>query len=433
MLRIRAFIETGCRRFASFTKRFRKNQRGNVAFIFAMLAIPVFAIAGSAVDFGRAMNTQKELTNAIDAAALAAGSALSLSTDDRVQLAKDYFKGNFKTPKFATIGEPTVTVEDLKITIKVIGSVETAFLGVLAIKNIAVAASNEVILATKKVEVVLALDNTGSMAGSKVNALKTSTNHLLDILFDNASQSDSVKVGIVPFAEFVNIGTEYKNKSWFNIDKSTNIYCEQTNWDGDFETRNKCKSFKYTPASWKGCVKPRDNPNDATDAPATASDPISGVPGPCHVQPLTRLSSNRNDLHADVVKMQASGWAYMPIGLSWAWRLLAPVDPFAEAASYEDEEWEKSILLFTDGSNTARYRNTRGSADSRTTAVCNGIKSKNIKVYTVTLEVTDNTVKSLLRDCATNSHHYFDATDSTSLEAAFETIAIDILSLRISR
>ena len=202
--------------------RLSGDQRGNVAIIFGMLAIPIFAIAGSAVDFGRAVNMQRELTNSIDAAALAAGAAFNIGTADRVQLAKDYFNENFKPAGNATINEPTITIVDKKITITITGTIDTTFLGVMGINKINVGSSNEIILKAKKIEVALVLDTTGSMSGSKISTLRTSAKDLIGYLYTGENAADSVKMGIVPFADFVNVGSQYKSASWLTMDNKDN-------------------------------------------------------------------------------------------------------------------------------------------------------------------------------------------------------------------
>ena len=81
------------------TKRFLKDRRGNVAMLFGLMAIPVFGIIGTAIDYGRAAKTKQELQSLIDGAALAAtseytktGSASTASTRLRTFVAEGLTK-----------------------------------------------------------------------------------------------------------------------------------------------------------------------------------------------------------------------------------------------------------------------------------------------------------------------------------------------------
>ena len=70
-------------------------------------------------------------------------------------------------------------------------------------------ASGEVVWGIKKLNLALALDNTGSMASSsKMTALKAAAHNLLNTLKKAEKTPGDIKVSIVPFAIDVNVGTE---------------------------------------------------------------------------------------------------------------------------------------------------------------------------------------------------------------------------------
>ena len=60
------------------------------------------------------------------------------------------------------------------------------------------------------------------------------------------------------------------------------------------------------------------------------------------------------------------------------------------------------------------------------------VKKDEIEVYTVSFMVPSETVKTLLEKCATSNDHYFDADNSTQLNAAFAEIAKDLASIRLT-
>jgi len=64
-----------------------------------------------------------------------------------------------------------------------------------------------------KLEVAMVLDNTGSMAGTKLSTLKTAASNFVDTLSSAAARSadpDAVKIGLVPFSMTVKVGSGYQ-------------------------------------------------------------------------------------------------------------------------------------------------------------------------------------------------------------------------------
>ncbi len=415
-------------------RRFAHDRRGNVAIIFGAVAIPLFAIVGSAVDFGRAFNTQRELTNAIDAAGLAAGSAFNLDADARAQLAYDYFNENFKPGSYAQINQPSIVIGDKKINITINGTVQTSFLGVMGINTINVAASNEVTLKAKKLEVVLALDTTGSMGGSKISTLRTSGKDLVDYLYTGEDAADAVKMGIVPFADFVNVDAANAGESWLQLDNNDNYYCQliaggQYSWSNNYY----CNYYKSNPGTWKGCVRNRDDPNHVNDAAATGTNKITGIYGPCDIEEMLPLSNDPTVLKQKIDDLSANGWTYVPAGLAWAWRLLSPNIPYTDVKPYDDDEWVKAVVLMTDGDNTMNYGYTGANANTQTAALCENMKAVGITIFSVAFQISSSSTKTLIRNCASSPSNYYDASDNAALQSAFNSIGEKLSELRISK
>jgi hypothetical protein len=96
---------------------------------------------------------------------------------------------------------------------------------------------------------VLALDNTGSMAGSKLANLKVASNDLLDIVFGGDEVAEDLYVGLVPFSQAVNVGSS------------------RTTWT----KTNSIKNLDWGTTSWGGCVEERTGGRDTTDQPPAVS------------------------------------------------------------------------------------------------------------------------------------------------------------------
>ena len=88
------------------------------------------------------------------------------------------------------------------------------------IDHIDIGTTNTITKKERNIELVLVLDTTGSMgSGGKIAALKSAAKKMVDTLFDGKATSDTLKIGVVPFAAAVNIGSDKLNSGW--LDKAT--------------------------------------------------------------------------------------------------------------------------------------------------------------------------------------------------------------------
>ena len=87
-------------------------------------------------------------------------------------------------------------------------SVNTSFMRVMNIDTVNVGSEGKVVWGANKIEVVLALDNTGSMASnSKMEELKKAATDLVDKMEAASTEAGQIKIGIVPFATSVRVPT----------------------------------------------------------------------------------------------------------------------------------------------------------------------------------------------------------------------------------
>jgi hypothetical protein len=82
---------------------------------------------------------------------------------------------------------------------------------------------------------------------------------------------------------------------------------------------------------------------------------------------------------------------------------------------------------------TTNSSNAVDELDSRTTAVCDKIKAKDILIYTITFQVSSSSIRDLMRDCATEPDNYFDSPSDSELASAFRAIGNELSNLRIGR
>lgn len=236
-------------------QRLMRRQEGSVFIIVGAAMMVLVGAVGVAVDVGRGQMAQTKLQNALDAAGLAAGASIN-SQDMQAEVTK-YVNVNFAEGTLgATITDlrTQLSDDDTKLTVKANATMPTSFMQIFGHDTMDLYAETEVTRTQKGMELAMVLDVTGSMCSpscaGRLDALKTASNDLLDILFgDGIYTADNLWVGIVPFSMGVNVGPSHTD--WLNA--------------ADYST------LDWGPTSWRGCTEARwSTGNDLTDAtPAT--------------------------------------------------------------------------------------------------------------------------------------------------------------------
>jgi Flp pilus assembly protein TadG len=218
-------------------RRFRRDQSGTVAMIFGIIIIPLTAMVGLAVDFGRVYSVSSQTQGALDAAALAAGRVAQVETTDVINKASAAATAYFNQAKPKAVISSTLQFSpnstNTQFTVTATSWVRTPFLGTLNFlfhkgsdagapagctgNHFACVQMTTTSTAELKaggdggsnVEVSLMLDVTGSMCDpcTKIDDAKSAAQDLIDIvIWDDQSQYTS-RVALAPFAEAVNAGT----------------------------------------------------------------------------------------------------------------------------------------------------------------------------------------------------------------------------------
>jgi Flp pilus assembly protein TadG len=404
--------------------RLRKDHRASVAPVFAIAAIPILALMGTAVDYGRANAARTEMQAALDAAALTLPKeAVGFTQDQLNDKATKYFNASFangdaKNMTVVPVLTPIQTGGFL-LTVTANGSVDMRFMGVFGQPSLAIGSSTEVKWGIKRLELALVLDNTGSMAQSgKMAALKTASHNLLTTLKNAAKKLGDVKVSIIPFDVTVKLGNSYKNEFWI-----------------DFAQNGISKN------SWEGCVQGRDktngiNNNTKDTMPVEGDDhtwfPAVQCGSLATLMPLTDVfdPTGFQNLNDKIDAMTPAGNTNTTIGLVWGWHSLTPNLPLTQGAAPAGD-LDKVIIMLTDGDNTQdRWTTTQSAIDARMEMACGYVRDANIKVYTVRV-INGNS--SLLRGCATATNMYYDVQQASELNSVFASIAQNLASLRLSK
>lgn len=438
----------------TWATKFLRDEAGVSVLVFALTLPIMLAASGVAVDLAQAYNVKVRLSNALDKAALAAGTMSGSDQDiqDRIRL---FVEANYPDRSLGNAINIEAVVNEMSITVTADAQVDTMFMRIFGYDDITVSEESEVIRELSGVEVVLVLDVTGSMAGNNIKALKTASTSFLNIMFGRISNTDYIRVGIVPFSNSVNVGA-YGLNDGFVVRPATDDYISPA-------SSIKYSSSNGTTNDWKGCILERAYPLDTTDDEnpdwrmyrwfRTCTRTRNGVcttwsgnpNDQCPNSRLVPLTSDQSTLQSTIDNLATGGNTYGNVGMVWGWRVISPTPPFTQGAEYDDPDWSKAVIMMTDGDNTmhptysvygatASHSIDENDLDDRFAEVCRNMKEEGITVYTITFQSgISNATRQIFRECATSPDYYYNAPTNNELVAAFERIANQLSQLHLSK
>ena len=290
-------------RLLSLVARFRSDERGAFLVIFGVLAIVLVATSGAVVDYTTIEQARTRAQVALDTASLGLQPRIyNTSTADLQLEAQNLLvqqlgaaSGQPWSVCAAKAVAPCAQIELLSVdttegTIHIAAriSVPTPFVSLLGIPQVTAGVVSEATRKKLNLEVAMVLDNSGSMSKySRMDNLKVAAKCATKILFGGAcddpdsteSNAVNVKLGIVPFTEFVNVGTANKTASWMDESGVSDIANDNFDEDDNSSTpfAGPLSRFglfdQFTNVSWAGCVEARKPPYDTDD-----TVPSSGTP-----------------------------------------------------------------------------------------------------------------------------------------------------------
>lgn len=258
-------------------RQFAQCRRGNFAMMFAV-TLPVFLGAvGLAVDYSTMVKAKTKLQAALDSAVLAA-SRINDKTVSREEVFQNFLAANLRS---ATDLTNIVADIDIEQGLNYIHSTGTAVADMKLYFNFLwgadakkVSAQAQAYESTGNLEVVMALDNTGSMGDANMRELRKAATSLVDILI-TAHRPDGVpkrevRAALVPFVTAVNVKGEGYKSSWIDWDAKAKHHGENFGTAG---TVNHFDLFSKMNVEWKGCVEARAAPFHLTDDAPDAARP----------------------------------------------------------------------------------------------------------------------------------------------------------------
>ncbi|MDO9336161.1 MAG: pilus assembly protein [Caulobacter sp.] len=260
---------------------FRRNERGNVAII-AAIGVPVLALITFALlDINRASTQKRELQDALDAAALYAARSPAITDADLNKVGQKALLAQLGVLVDAKLMSSSFKLGANGAVVATAQASVKPFVSNLWLqRDMVVGANSEVLRSMNRIELALVLDNTGSMAGSKLANLKIAAKNLVDTLAASAARSSEpnpVKIGIVPFSQTVKVGATYKSQAWIDqtgaapINKE--IFFDKAT--GTTVNANRFTLLSNMGQTWGGCVETRAQPYDVQDTAPGAAFPAT--------------------------------------------------------------------------------------------------------------------------------------------------------------
>ncbi len=272
--------------FGAAFMRFARSCGGSVLPTFAIAFIPLFIAMGGVVDYTNAFDKKEVVQDAMDFAALAAGKKIGLLTMDELRQDVDHYYTSNIGDNLADPPALTTSVNVSTITLTTDLHVPTYFLGIIGLHELVFHLKSQATLALGTLEVAIVLDNSGSMnTNDNIGTLRTAANKLATTLWGlgaTSTKPDPVKIGLVPFAAAVNVGSQYQNDAtatW--LDKTGVGTYNLDIMDGTATTANPftllagLKNSSGNAVTWGGCVEARPIPYDVADTAAVTTTPAT--------------------------------------------------------------------------------------------------------------------------------------------------------------
>jgi von Willebrand factor type A domain/Putative Flp pilus-assembly TadE/G-like len=397
-------------------QRFATDQKGTVAIMAGLTAVPLMLAAGAAIDFVRFNAAQTHVQAALDAATLAGASAKKVTDAKRVEIAETSFKLNMANgPAKGMNADPKFTVVKDKFVSEVDVKVPTALMQIAGIDVMKGVNHAEVgIFGDKKAEIVMVLDYSGSMGWSidgviKYVAMKDAAKSLVTDL--SMTDADKVKFGLVPFSHHV------------------------------YTTLPSSMVLGGTGSSWTGCTQDRQYPyNTGTSAPTAnpatkwnqviAPDGAGGTCKPYVTNKLATvdLSKNFAALNSKLEVMRPYSNTHIALGVEFGYHMLSPDAPYTSGAPYSDKETKKFMIVLTDGDQTEPAFGPDGSrkdtdGEANLEQLCKNAKADGITIVTMAFALDDSDTRKRLQKCATDPvKDFFVFNDPKGLSTAFEAV-----------
>lgn len=420
--------------------RFLKSRAGNISVAFALALTPVTASVGGAVDYSRTFTIGAEIQSALDTGTLAAASLSQ--TRPAEEVVRAYVEAAILEHRgviesLVVTVTPNVALNARTVSAEATVTVPTVLLGVAGIERLSMSREAEATEQVRNLEISLVLDVSGSMSGSKIEALREAAAEFIQVVMAG-DVSDMTSISIIPYNGGVRlpdiVNAQLVGGGSANADRSG---CPEYGEDHPVVPEPPANGLQWL--EWNG----RDQQGSRSSAFCPESNEESVF-----------LRRDQASLLALIEDLDAGGNTGLDVATAWGARALDPVwrgrlgGNFPNRpVSYDDRSTIKALVVMTDGAATAQIRNywdeednrwrnynlySAGQARANMTAACDEAEARGVDIYTIAFQLSGSTNRDLMRGCASRPENYYQVEDM-DIGAAFSAIAADLNTLRLSR
>ncbi|WP_159950191.1 TadE/TadG family type IV pilus assembly protein [Rhizobium sp. 18065] len=384
--------------------RLLRDRNGNFGMMTAIILPVALATAGVAMDLNRMVQIRAALQDSADAATLAAASALAadgITDEEAIELAKKFMAAQFSNINGES-GSDIDGAEDDTVDKNAIGSVErntTTASG----KTFDVTLSGYYNMPTNGLTALLGWDKVKLNVTSTAQSTTESKNALSMFLVLDRSGS------MAETTSTINAAAPTKTVSY-----DCGSYNKKGNWVSKTCTRQdpnyytKIEALKLAAANLTAQLDAADTEKKYVRTAAVSYNSAMQTPTAFEWGTTTALKY--------VQALPASGNTDSSAAMA---RAYTDVTAASEITAHKNKNGQnkpgKFIVFMTDGDNN------QSNADTKTKATCTAAKTDGVEIFTVAFMAPTGGQK-LLRECATDTSHYYDASNAAELVAAFKEI-----------
>ncbi len=316
----------------------------------------------------------------------------------------------------------------------------------------------------------------------RIDALKVAGLRFANKFLNDPDLKDRSRIAIVPFARYVNVGLSNRNAAWLSVPPDTGATGQQCSRYYEITGYGACVPYTWyydgvpvsgtwcppvygtnyteqcTPTgaqTWSGCVGSRNEPLNLAEGFGGAK--FQGLMNTWCNSEILPLTGDAVAVANHISSLWTNDYTYIPEGVMWGWRMLTKAQPFTEVkSSGPDKKVRRIMIVMTDGENQAmadipnapthhvlspdinvtpkvQYDADVAKANQWTLAACEGAKADEVELYTISFGSDINAAsKLMLKNCASDAKHYYDAADATKLIEAFDEIAFRVTQTYLS-
>jgi Flp pilus assembly protein TadG len=305
------------------TRRFASDEDGAITIFALFLFVAILTAAGLGIDVMRHEMARTHLQATLDSAVLAgAGAPVDATADDVKFIVEDYFDA-------ADLGEYLDAIDPVEDIVATLNSksvtasaqleMDTFLMRLSGVDTLSTAGAATAAIASPRMEIVLALDVSGSMEGERLTKMKTAAKQFVsDVL--SASDQGTTTISIVPYSWSVTPSDELFEA--LSVDKRHTYSTCIDFIDADFDstaidpTRHYGQTIYTSKSGSFGSIGVGD--------PTISNTAYNRS---CYTDEYFRIlpySNSVTALHNKIDSLKAAGSTSTDLGVKWAAGLLDP-------------------------------------------------------------------------------------------------------------